>query len=303
MTTRRDPDRQIHAFLLEGDELLNDQVYDAVRAEIERKRQRTFIGPWRRPLMNKLVTYGLGAAAVVVLIFAGSQFFGSVGGTGSQPTSTPEPTATAEPPTGGLPLGPFAWMEGADGTLPVTVTIPAPGWNGEPEWFALEKYGASAVEHEDDASLLVFNGAPAWSVPGDACRAGATLPDTPSATVDEVAAALAAQAPGDASAPVDITVDGHAGKSVTLQVPADIPYTAGTFSTCDREMYCLFLDPEISDVVDACARPLQYPSQFDELWIVEVNDRLVIIDASYNPGTADEHVQEMRTMVESMTFE
>ena len=92
MTTPRDPDRQIHAFLLEGDELLNDQVYDVVRAEIEHKRQRTFIGPWRTPIMNKLVTYGLGAAAVVVLIFAGSQFFGSSGGTGTEPT----PSATPE---------------------------------------------------------------------------------------------------------------------------------------------------------------------------------------------------------------
>ena len=100
-------------------------------------------------------------------------------------------------------------------------------------------------------------------------------------------------------------MDGHAGKSITLQVPGDIPYTAGTFSTCDHEMYCLFVDPAevVGDVVDACARPLQYPGQFDELWIVEVNDRLVIIDASYNEGTADEHVDEMRTMIDSMTFE
>lgn len=93
MTTPRDPERQIHAFLLEGEELLNDQVYDAVRAEIERKRQRTFIGPWRTPIMNKLVIYALGAAAVIVLIFAGSQLFGSPGGLGSDATPTPQPTS------------------------------------------------------------------------------------------------------------------------------------------------------------------------------------------------------------------
>jgi hypothetical protein len=97
MTTRRDPDRQIHAFLLEGDELLNDQVYDAVRAEIERKRQRTFIGPWRKPTMNKIVTIGLAAAAVAVLVVVviGSQLLGSptnVGG-GGDATPTPQPTS------------------------------------------------------------------------------------------------------------------------------------------------------------------------------------------------------------------
>ena len=101
MTTPRDPDRQIHAFLLEGDDLLNDQVYDVVRAEIEHKRQRTFIGPWRTPIMNKLVTYGLGAAAVAVVLIVGAQFFGSPagGGVGSPPTPTPtvEPTPRPTP--------------------------------------------------------------------------------------------------------------------------------------------------------------------------------------------------------------
>lgn len=44
--------------------------------------------------MNKIVTMGLGAAAVVVLLFIGTQLFGSSsGGIGSPP----EPTATAEP--------------------------------------------------------------------------------------------------------------------------------------------------------------------------------------------------------------
>ena len=40
MTASRDPDRLIHDFLFEGEEQLQDQVYDAVRAEIEQKRQR-----------------------------------------------------------------------------------------------------------------------------------------------------------------------------------------------------------------------------------------------------------------------
>ena len=98
MTAPRDPDRLIHGFLLEGEEYLQDQVYDEVRAAIEHKRQRAFFGPWRTPIMNKLLTYGLGAAAVVVLLFAGSQFFGSPsGGTGAEPTPTATPEATLEP--------------------------------------------------------------------------------------------------------------------------------------------------------------------------------------------------------------
>ena len=95
--TRRDPERQIHAFLLEGDELLNDQVYDVVRAEIEHKQQRTFIGPWRTPIMNKIVTIGLAVAAVAALVAVviGSQLLGSptnLGG-GDDATPTPQPTS------------------------------------------------------------------------------------------------------------------------------------------------------------------------------------------------------------------
>ena len=66
----------IHAFLREDAGPLDDQVYDAVRAEIEQKRQRVVIGPWRVPDMNKLVPIGLGAAAVIAVLVIGSQFLG-----------------------------------------------------------------------------------------------------------------------------------------------------------------------------------------------------------------------------------
>jgi hypothetical protein len=103
MTASRDPDRLIHAFMREGEDELQDQVYDAVRAEIEQKRQRVVIGPWRLPDLNKIVAIGLGAAAVVVALFVGAQLLGSPsGGLGGAPSQTPgasvaEPTATSEP--------------------------------------------------------------------------------------------------------------------------------------------------------------------------------------------------------------
>ena len=101
MNVSRDPDRLIHAFLREGEDELQDQVYDAVRADIEQTRQRTFIGPWRTPTMNKIVTIGLGVAAVVLALVVGIQVFGSpsggTGGPGDEPTSTPTPTAEPTP--------------------------------------------------------------------------------------------------------------------------------------------------------------------------------------------------------------
>ena len=51
-----------------------------------------------------------------------------------------------------------------------------------------------------------------YYVYGDPCQWSTTMPDSPATTVDEVVAALRAQASRDASAPEDITVDGYAGK-------------------------------------------------------------------------------------------
>ena len=102
MNERRDPDRLIHAFLMEGQTELADQVYDAVRATIEDTHQRAVIGPWRIPTMNKLVPIGLGAAAVVVILVVGTQLLGAPapGGVGGAPSA--EPTATPSPtPFGG----------------------------------------------------------------------------------------------------------------------------------------------------------------------------------------------------------
>ncbi len=98
MTAHRDPDQLIKAFLSEGQTELADPVFDAVRATIEQKRQRVVFGPWRMPLMNKLVPFGLGAAAVVAVLVIGSQLLGPAapGGVGGAPSA--EPTAT---PLGG----------------------------------------------------------------------------------------------------------------------------------------------------------------------------------------------------------
>ena len=133
MTTSRDPERLIHAFVREGAEQLDDQVYDAVRAEIEQKRQRVVIGPWRVPTMSKLVPIGLGAAALIAVLFVGSRFVGSpssnVGGPASQPPASAEPTSSA----GGLPQGPFIVIdhEAMADTPQITVSIPSSGWISE----------------------------------------------------------------------------------------------------------------------------------------------------------------------------
>ena len=98
MTSSRDPDRLIHDFVLEGEEQLPDQVYDAVRGVIEQKRQRVVFGPWRTPTMNKIVTIGLAAVAVLVAVVIGSQLLGSPTNVGGGGDATPTPLPTSATP-------------------------------------------------------------------------------------------------------------------------------------------------------------------------------------------------------------
>jgi hypothetical protein len=310
MTPHRDPDRLIHTFVLEGAERLNDQVYDAVRAEIEHKRQRVVIGPWRMPNMNKLVPIGLGAAAVVVALVVAIPLLGppASSGAGGAPTPSPSPTAqpsVASPPASpaGLPTGSHVLMDSqlGDGTpgLAMTVTIPAPGWDGERGGGILVKN--ESADPPDGAGMIVFANGSGWYVPGDPCGWASTVPDSRSTTVDELVAALAAQPSRDASKPVDITIDGYAGKAITLHTPDD-----AVFASCDRSLFCTLADPEHpdnNDPTDFCHRYSQGPGQIDNLWIVDVDGQLVVIDWTHYAATPADHVAEERAIVESATFD
>jgi len=307
MNSRRDPDRLIHAFLVEGAEQLDDQVYDAVRASIERRRQRVVIGPWRMPIMNKLVPIGLGAAVVVAVLVIGAQLLGrpAPGGVGGAPSTTPSATPSPTPgpsvaapsrtPEGLLPEGSHVLTDGEalDGmpTLPITVTIPAPDWYGEPSDGILVKNDNAAAP--DGAGMIVFFGE--LFVYGDPCAWSTTRPDAPATTVDELVSALAAQASRDATEPVNITLGGYAGKSITLHVPDD-----AVFSDCDRGTFGSWGIPS------ADLSPFRYhqdPGQIDVVWILDVDGVLTVIDWAHYAGTPTEHVDELRAIVESITFE
>jgi hypothetical protein len=127
---------------------------------------------------------------------------------------------------------------------------------------------------------------------GDPCQWSTTIPETPATTVDELVEALAAQASRDASAPVDITLDGYAGKSITLHVPDDADFTQ-----CDDELFSSWGTRD-----EDPSRYHQGPGQIDKLWIVDVDGVLVVIDAGYYAGTPQEVVDEMDAIVETATF-
>lgn len=260
--------------------------------------------------MNRFLSIGLGAAAVVVVILVGAQLMRpSDGGTGTGnqpiPSATLVPTLEPTPSQSAEAGQPEAFVITGD-AAPVQVTVLAtPGWSSLAGLDAITK--ADDGRDPPDSVGAAFL---AWSWPvgtgfdvyGDPCQWTTTIPETPATTPDEIAAALAAQADSDPTAPTDVTIGGYAGKAITLHVPMtyDVPNATREerFAACDDASYGFYgIDGE-----SETTRNAQGAGQIDELWILDVDGRIVILDATYSPAAPDELVEEMRAMVESATF-
>lgn len=297
----RDVNRAIRSWLHEDRHEDVLRIAGAVLDQLDTTPQRrATLWPARRtPTMNKIVVIGLGAAAVVVALFVGAQLFSSpgtnVGGPGDEPTPSATAEPTPEPTSGGLPEGPLMILdeeadEQAD-TVPLTVTIPAPDWYGEVGGGILEKNGNH--EPPDGAGMIIFVRRE-YIVYGDACHWRTTVPDAPVTTVDEFVAALASQASREASEPVDITLGGYAGKSITLEVPEDVD-----FSECD---------PGYGGSWDCGGdglSPCGYHSgagEIDTVYILDVDGLIIAWNTKYYGGTPAEDVAELEAIVQSASF-
>ena len=317
MSTDRDTTRVVRSWLMTDEHESADRVLGAVLDRLDTTPQRRAT-PWpvrRIPTMNRFLSIGLGAAAVVVLLFLGSQLFGSpggVGGPGVEPTSTPEPTAapTAAPTSSssvwtGTPEGSFV-LTGADDPVQVTVDVTSPGWMPLAAFDSLTKDDDGLDPPVSVGAALLAWAWPAgteFNVYADPCHWTTTIPETPATTPDEIAAAFAAQASTDATAPVDVTVGGFAGKALTLHVPMsfDVPNATREekFADCDNDIFAFYgVEGETGE-----ARNAQGAGQIDELWILDVDGSIVILDATYSPSTPAALVEEVRDLAESSTFE
>jgi hypothetical protein len=303
MRTDRQLDDTISRWLeAEAPRQLPDRV---LRATFERTRKTRQQAGWqallRRLQVNRMLAAVAGSAAVVIvaLVAVGLYFSNQpgVGGVPPTPTQAPSPSAapTATPgptstPAAGLPEGPF---NVEDSGMAMTVTIPASGWTFSSEFTVLMK--GNEVANLPEAAVLLWSwpAGTQFYVPGDPCRSTSTKPDAPVTTVDDLAAALAAQASRDASEPVDVTVGGHPGKSITLHVPDN-----AVFAECEEGEFVSYGTEQ-----DPLARYHQGPGQIDELWILGVDGAFVIIDAMYRLDTPSALVEEMRAIAESATFE
>lgn len=301
----RDVNRAIRSWLHEDRHEDVSRVAGAVLDQVEATpRRRATWWPVRRiEPMNKIVGLGLAAAAVVVVLVAGSQLLGPApgglgGGTSdtpepsvAEPTVTPAPSAAEPSPSIAADLeGPFV----LSGALGLTATIAAPGWSLDDENEVLVKNG----NYSPPDGAFVFG---PWFgfdlyIPQDPCQWRSTMADSPATTLDEIVAALARQTSRDVSEPVDVTVDGQPGKSITLRVPDDVGHSAGGFE-CQEGKFCTFADADGCHMWNA-----QGPGAIDELWIVDLDGEIIAVTGAYYPETAAETVDELRAILASMTF-
>ena len=183
--------------------------------------------------------------------------------------------------------------EADEGGPGISVDNPGSAWTFDPGFGAFGKEGEEGKLPEATVMFWPFPAGTEFFVPTDPCQSISTNLFTPLTTPDEFAAALAAQASRDASEPQDVTIDGYAGKSFTVHVPDDVD-----LDECEHETFLTYGTRE-----DLAARTQQGPGQTDELWILDVNGSTVVIDAMYRPDTPPEHVEEMRRIAESATFQ
>ena len=301
MTTPRDPDSLLAAYLADGIDVLPDRVVDAVLDEAHRTRQRVVFGPRRTPVMNSTFKVILAAAAVIAVVVAGISLLprndAAVGGPSSASPSanaSTGPSASASPAVSEFPgvsddVAPGTYLWSAGGTTPadVTFTVPA-GWTS--------RFGIPNKDRGGPGEIAVGN----WIIANvytDPCQwQESLLSPAVGPTVDDLATALATQKGRNATAPTDVMLGGYPAKRVELSIPADLDP-----GTCDEGAIRSWVAPgEDTALVDQTQDLGMHPGQLNVVYIVDVNGERLVIDTWHMPGTSAADLAELDGILASM---
>jgi hypothetical protein len=238
------------------------------------------------------------ASLMTVLLAAGcgADTPSSVTTASSTSSSPPAPTSSPSP---SAEVRTHVLSEASGGAVGVTVTVPASGWIGTPGGWAMERLPQS-FDPPAGAGIIAFVVDEEFYVYGDPCEWKSTRPATPATTVDEIIDDLASQASRDPSMPEKITVDGYAGKKLTLHVPDDVPFEGGDdarFTDCDGGTFAT-----LGVAGEDPALWAQGPGEIDEIWVVDVDGRIVLLEGGYYPATPPDVVDEAHEILRSATF-
>lgn len=252
--------------------------------------------PRRRSSGRRLLA---AAAVAVVVTFIGALLVVRSGDDKELDAVTAPPTRGSD----GLPVGPHIMVSRVGSNEDrVAVTIPAAGWFAEPDEGSLTKELG-----DDDRVTVVTVPGDHYRVPADICSWQAEselVPSNDGSTRDHgLVASLREQTYGTPegshnrkfSAPVDISIDGAQGQSVTGEVPHIDP------SGCDEHRFCSLLDRDGA----RCLLSHVEPNALVTFWIVYPRPRnppAWVIAATYSPTTGSELLAEMNAIVDSMSI-
>ena len=185
--------------------------------------------------------------------------------------ATPQAMGTQDLTAGTYAFGPL--FDASGKPFPkVLITVPN-GWNSY-EGLAVESLTGTPRE----LAVSVWNVADVYA---NGCHwLGPMI--HPGATVDELAAVLAARPLRNATTPAAVSFGGYHGKYMEWSVPAGIQFQQSFaergFSDCDGSTFKSWND-------GSGDRYQQGPGQVDRLWILDVEGHRIVIDATYMPGS------------------
>lgn len=298
MTARQELEGVVRSWLREDGHEDADRVLFTVLDDLDTTPQRHAGWLARRfPLMNSnTFRFGIAAAAVVVLAVIGWRFLpGSSTGGGPEATPSPTPIPTPIPSLTGqqdLSAGTYQGRLMASQGLGFTITVPD-GWD------AIGSLGVGASDNEppDPAhGMIFFNVENLYANPLDPDAGGMEPPVGP--TVQDLVDGLVSHDGWTTTAPQDVTVGGYGGKRLELTLPDDVDFIGCDAFGNSSQPFAIWSEPGAGE----SWRCMQGPGQTDHIYVLDVEGRRVVITLIGYPDWSGSYLEQLRAMVDSLTF-
>ena len=288
--TAYDFDRTARAWLQDGPVVMSDRALQAALDEVHLTRQRRPLWTaWRNaPMQLNLVRIAGTAAAVALVAVIGINLLPGGNPPGGQATISP--TATTSPASSPT-AEPSAAARDVDITYDaypfrLTLTLPS-GWDGNDGDFVVQKpYSGDPPRTLAIATWVVGN------VYTDGCQWEGSLLNPPlGPTVEDLANAISGLEDRETTVPVDVVLDGFAGKELEMTIP-DID-----FAGCDNAEFRSWVDPT------GIARFHQGPLEHSRILILDVDGTRVLIFGRNFPASSAADVAELDEIIDTIRIE
>ena len=272
----------LRAWLEDGVTVLPDRVLDRVLDDVPATRQRRV---WQAPVGPARV---LAAAAVLVVMVIGGVTFGQrIGDAIRNPTPSSAARSLVPVPPGPLESGQYV----IDAGFPFRVEFDVPeGWSKTSlgaDYAVLTSHPKGAPEQPPTGVTLGFY--TVANIFAVQCALDGAAEDPPvGPRVEDLVAAFRSWPSDQASAATPASIDGYPGQRIELDV--------WTYM-CPVDQMQLWQTPTGS------VRTLGSEEELSTLWIVDVDGKRLVIDATTYPGTTAVDRDELRAVVDSIRIQ